>query len=461
LYGTALASLLGGDLLGNRAFASGAPAIYDLKPKAPMFPAKAKSVIQLFMNGGPSQVDLFDPKPALQKYAGQPPSRDLVSEVRAVREAGGLMPSPFQFAKYGESGIEVSDLLPHTAKCVDDLAVIRSMYTEHIAHDFALYLIHTGRILPGRPTIGSWIVYGLGSENQNLPAYVVLDDPLGLPINDIQNWQSGWLPSVYQGTRVRSEGSPLLNLKPREEWPDPIVEMSRALLHRMDAAHETAHPGVPELGARITNYELAARMQIEATDALDLSKESDETREMYGMNDEATASYGRRCLMARRLVERGVRLVQVYIDGNLWDHHSDLVKGLRHCCAKTDKPSAALLTDLKRRGLLDSTLVVWGGEFGRLPISQAPTGGNVGRDHGPSGFTVWMAGGGVKGGTIYGATDEIGYKAVENRVSIHDFHATILHALGLNHRDLVFPREGRNERITDEYPVHVPTEIFA
>ena len=229
----------------------------------------------------------------------------------------------------------------------------------------------------------------------------------------------------------------------------------------MDSTQRAAHPGVPELEARIANYELAARMQVEATDALDVSKESKETQELYGLNEEATASYGKRCLMARRLVERGVRLVQVYIESQIWDNHSEIEKGLRKCCAKTDKPAAALLTDLKHRGLLDSTLVVWGGEFGRMPISQAAAGADAGRDHGPSGFTVWMAGGGVKGGTVYGATDEIGYKAVENRVSIHDFHATILHALGMNHRDLVYEREGRRERITDEYPARVIEQIFS
>lgn len=461
LYGAALASLLGSDLgQASPVVPAGAPQAYDLKKKPPHFEPKAKSIIQLFMNGGPSPVDLFDPKPALQKFAGQPPSRDLASEIRAVAQAGGMMPSPFKFEKHGQSGLDVSELLPHLAKRADDLAVIRSMYTEHIAHEFALFLIHTGRILPGRPSLGAWVVYGLGSENQNLPAYVVLDDPKGLPINHIQNWQAGWLPSVYQGTRVRSEGSPLLNLKAREEWPDPVVEIARSLLHGMDMSHRAERPGIPDLEARISNYELAARMQIEAPDALDITQETEATREMYGLNDEATASYGRRCLMARRLVERGVRLVQIYIDGNRWDHHSDLVKGLRQSCGATDKPAAALLTDLKQRGLLDSTLVVWGGEFGRLPIAQGTIGPNVGRDHNPSGFTVWMAGGGTKGGVVHGATDEIGYKAVENRVSVHDYHATILHALGMNYRDLVFQREGRQERITDEYPVRIVSEIF-
>jgi len=440
--------------------AAALPATYDLKPKPAHHPHKAKAIIQLFMNGGPSQVDLFAYKPALEKYAGQPPGRDLASEIRAVREAGGLMPSPFKFSRHGKSGIEVSELLPHTAKHVDDMAIVRSMYTTHLAHEAALFIIHTGRMLSGRPSLGAWVVYGLGTENQNLPAYVVLDDPRGLPINHIQNWQSGYLPGIYQGTRVRSEGAPLLNLQPAEDWPSPVVDLSRSLLHRMDTAHRTQRPNQSDLDARIASYELAARMQLAATDALDVSKESESTREMYGLNEDLTASYGKRCLMARRLVERGVRMVQVYIESQIWDNHSNIAKDLRHCCGKTDKPIGGLLADLKQRGLLDSTLVVWGGEFGRLPIAQAP-GPTAGRDHGPSGFTIWMAGGGVKGGTVYGATDDIGYKAALNRVSVQDFHATILHLLGMNHRDLVFAREGRNERITDEFPTRVVQEIIA
>ena len=461
LHGAALASLLGNDLFqANPALAATSPLTYDLSPKPAHHPHKAKAIIQLFMNGGPSQVDLFDYKPALEKYAGQSPSRDLASEIRAVREAGGLMPSPFKFSKHGQCGLEISELLPHTAKHADDMALIRSMYTTHLAHEAALFIIQTGRMLPGRPSLGAWVVYGLGSENQNLPAYVVLDDPKGLPINHIQNWQSGYLPGIYQGTRIRSEGAPLLNLRAAENWPSPVVDLSRSLLHRMDSAHKSQRPGQPDLDARIASYELAARMQIEATDALDISKETEATREMYGLNDELTASYGRRCLMARRLVERGVRMVQIYIESQIWDNHSNIARDLRYCCGKTDKPAGALLVDLKQRGLLDSTLVVWGGEFGRLPIAQAP-GSTAGRDHGPSGFTVWMAGGGVKGGVAYGGTDDIGYKAVENRVSVQDFHATILHLLGLNHRNLVFAREGRNERITDEFPTRVVQEIIA
>jgi hypothetical protein len=440
LMGTALAGLFAADGLVAK------PALYDLTPKKPHHTPKAKAVIQLFMNGGPSQVDLFDYKPALEKYAGQAPGRDLAAEVRAVRETGGLMPSPYKFTRHGKSGIEISELLPNIGKVADEIAVVRSMYTTHLAHEAALFLMHGGRILPTRPSLGAWIVYGLGAENQNLPAYVVLDDPKGPPINFIQNWQTGWLPAVYQGTRVRSEGSPILNLAAKQEYPSTIVDLSRSLLHRMDAAHRDQHAGNVELEARIANYELAARMQIEATNALDLDKESEATKEAYGMNEERTASYGKRCLMARRLIERGVRLVQIYIEGQIWDNHSKIRDGLDYACGKTDKPAAALVRDLKERGLLDSTLVVWGGEFGRLPIAQDP---------GPSGFSIWMAGGGVKAGTTYGATDDIGYRAAVDKVSVHDFHATVLHLLGMNHRDLVFEREGRQERITDEFPARV------
>src|SRR5581483_5161436 len=327
LQGAALAYLLGNDLfLANPALAAGTPRVYDLKPKAPHHTPRAKSVIQLFMNGGPSQVDLFDYKPALEKFAGQPPSRDLASIVRAVRETGGLMPSPYKFTKHGKSGIEVSEILPHLAECVDDMAVIRSMFTTHLAHEAALFLMHGGRILPTRPSLGAWVVYGLGSENQNLPAYVVLDDPKGPPINFIQNWQAGWLPAVYQGTRFRSEGSPILNLHARQEYTATVADLSRSLLHRMDQAHRDERPGNQELAARIANYELAARMQLAATDALDLSAESDDTKTMYGLDNELTGSYGRRCLMARRLVERGVRMVQIYIEGKIWDNHTDIRK---------------------------------------------------------------------------------------------------------------------------------------
>jgi Protein of unknown function (DUF1501) len=465
LHGVALAWLLGGDLFSaNPALASSQDEgrrVYDLKPRPSHIQPKARSVIHLFMNGGPSQVDLFDPKPTLQKFAGSAAPRDIVSEIEFANEVGSLLPSAFKFAKHGKAGIELSELLPNLAECVDDIALIRSMYGEHFNHEPSLYLMHSGRTLPGRPSLGSWVVYGLGSENQNLPAYIVLDDPKGLPINGIQNWQSGWLPPVYQGSRFRSEGPPLLNLKPREELPSPLVQAQRALLRRLDESHRQERPGQPDLEARIANYELAARMQVTATDALDISEESEQTKESYGLNQELTASYGKRCLMARRLVERGVRFVQIYIEGQIWDAHSDLENSLRYSCGKTDKPVAALLKDLRQRGLLESTLVIWGGEFGRMPLSQVKDSkSSAGRDHGPSGFSLWMAGGGVRGGLVHGATDDLGHKAVENRVSVHDFHATMLHLLGMNHRDLVYNRHGLNERLTDQFPARVISEIL-
>ncbi len=461
VHGAALASLLSRDIL-SAASVDGAPRMYDLKPRPPHHAAKAKAVIQLFQNGGPSQVDTFDPKPMLTKFAGTAPSRDIVNQIEFADQVGSVLPSPFKFARHGKCGMEISEVFPHLAGCVDDMTVIRSMYGEHFNHEPSLYLMHTGRTLPGRPSLGSWVVYGLGSENQNLPAYVVLDDPKKLPVNGIQCWQAGYLPPIYQGTRFRSEGPPLLNLKPPDELPTPLVEAQRDLLHRLDRGHLERHAGYGDLDARISSYELAARMQLTATDALDLSQESEKTKEMYGLNEERTANYGRRCLIARRLVERGVRYVQLFIEFQIWDAHSDLEQSLSYSCGKTDKPAAALLKDLKQRGLLDSTLVLWGGEFGRMPISQTRQGtGSAGRDHGPAGFSMWMAGGGTKGGTVHGATDDLGHKAVENRVSVHDFHATMLHLLGLNYRDLVFERQGLKERITDQTPARVISEILA
>jgi hypothetical protein len=398
----------------------------------------------------------------LKKYAGTTPGQDLSSEVSSPDQAGGVLPSPYQFAPCGKSGIEISELLPHLRECVDDIALIRSMYGEHFNHVPALFLIQGGRILGNRPSMGAWVAYGLGSENQNLPAYVVLDDPKGLPVNGISNWQSAWLPPVFQGTRFRTDGPPVLNLNPRPELPGPLVEAERRLVRRMDEAHRLARPNQSELDGRIDGYELAARMQLEASSALDLAKEREVTREMYGLNDPLTSSYGKRCLMARRLVERGVRFVQLYIESQIWDAHSDLDKSLRYSCGKTDRPVAALLKDLKQRGLLDSTLVIWCGEFGRLPLSQTQDkSAGAGRDHGPSGFSLWMAGGGVKPGVVYGATDELGHKAVDNRVSVHDFHATVLHLLGMNYRDLIFDRHGLKERLTDQFPARVVKELLS
>jgi hypothetical protein len=464
LHGAALAALLGADLFApNHARAAeaigGGPAVFDLKPKPQHFPAKAKSVIHLFMNGGPSQMDLFDPKPELKRLAGTAPNRELSFAISNGKNAGTLFPSPFEFQQHGKCGMQVSTLLPHLAGCVDDITLIRSMYGEHANHEPALFLMHTGRTVASRPSIGAWVSYGLGTENQNLPAYVVLDDPKGLPINGISNWQSAYLPPIYQGTRFRAEGSPVLNLQPRPEVPAPLVEAERNLLRKLDAAHRKDRPYQPELDARISSYELSARMQLAASDALDVNKESEATREAYGMNDPLTASYGKRCLMARRLVERGVRFVQLYIESQIFDTHADLQAGLTYACGKTDKPAAALIKDLKQRGLLDSTLVVWGGEFGRLPMTEGE--GKAGRDHNPSGFTSFIAGGGAKPGVTYGSTDDIGFKAAENKVSVHDFHATILHLLGMNYRDLFYERQGLKERLTDQFPARVVSEIIA
>ena len=464
LYGAALTYLLAPDLFAaNPALAATRNRkVYDLQPRPSHFEPKAKAVIQFFMTGGPSQVDLFDPKPALEKYAGQIPD-GFLDNVESVGQAGGLLPSPFKFAKHGQSGMEISELMPHLAQCADDIALIRSMWTTHFNHEPAVFLMHGGRPFPGHPSLGAWVVYGLGSENQDLPAYVALDDLRRQILLGIQNWQSAWLPPVYQGIHLRSEGSPLVNLHPREEFPSPVLKLARSLLGQLDAAHRDKRPGQPELNARIASYELAARMQISATEALNISQESEATHEMYGLHDQVTASYGRRCLMARRLVERGVRIVQIYMNctsaNNPWDHHGNLEKKLRQSCAETDKPVAALLKDLQQRGLLDSTLLIWGGEFGRLPLSQG--GENPGRDHGANGFSVWMAGGGVKGGTVYGATDEFGYHALENRVSVHDFHATILHLLGLDHEKLVYNHHGLDERLTGVEPARVIKEIIA
>lgn len=451
-HGAALMSLLGSDLY--------AAPTFDLKEKAPQFPAKAKSVIHLFMNGGPSQVDLFDPKPTLKRLAGTAPSRELSFAISNGKDAGVLFPSPYEFQAHGKSGVEISSALPHLATCADDITVIRSMYGEHANHEPALFLMHTGRTIASRPSIGAWVAYGLGTANQNLPAYVVLDDPKGLPINGISNWQSAWLPPIYQGTRFRTQGAPVLNLESRPEIPTALVEAERNVLRKLDRMHRVERPNQPDLDARISSYELAARMQMEASDALDVMKESEATREAYGLNDPATQSYGKRCLMARRLVERGVRFVQLYIESQIFDTHSNLQTDLNYACTKTDKPVAALVKDLKQRGLLDSTLVVWGGEFGRLPISQGAAKA-AGRDHGPNGFSVWMAGGGVKGGYTHGSTDDIGFKAAENKVSVHDFHATILHLLGLNNRELFLDRNGLRERLTDQYPARVVSEVIA
>jgi len=467
LYGAALMHLAEHDFgNGNQLVAAerGVPRPMDLRPRTPHFEPKARSVIQLFMNGGPSQMDLFDPKPALEKHHGEAYFDKIAGEVEFISDAGALLRSPFKFAKHGQCGAPVSEVMPRLAGVVDDLAFIRSMYTTNLTHEPAIYLIQSGAMGPGKPVLGSWVVYGLGSENQNLPAYVVLDDPLGLPVNGVENWQSGFLPPTFQGTRFRSTGSPILSLSSDVERPAPVVRTERELLRRLDQIHKWGRPFQPTLDARIGSYELAARMQLAATDALDLSKESRQTQAAYGIGQQPTDSYGRRCLIARRLVERGVRFVQLYINSQIWDTHSNLGSALKGACDRTDQPIAALLRDLKERGLFDTTLVVWGGEFGRLPIAQLPPDKDerkAGRDHNKNAFCTWMAGAGIKGGTLYGATDELGLKAVENRVSVPDWHATILHLLGLRFDQLYVDQNGLKEKLTGVHEARVVKEILA
>ena len=471
VHGAALAYLFSRDLFSGTGVMGAAEVdhtdarrVYDLTPQLPHFQPRAKAVIQLFMNGGPSQLDLFDPTPYLQKNHGKPCLSEIAADVSSPQQAGGLLGSPFQFNQYGESGMWLSTAIPHMQEIVDDIAWIRSMYNSHPNHEPALYKIHSGRLLPGLPTIGSWVSYGLGTENQSLPAYVVMDDPLGLPVNGVQCWQSGYLPPVYQGTRFRAEGSPVLNLRPDREIVENVTAIKRDLLGKLDRIHKSKRPGQLQLDARISSYELAARMQLAASDALDLTQETQKTLDMYGVGKEPTNSYARRCLLARRLVERGVRFVQLFINGQIWDNHNQLQSGLTKACQRTDRPVVALVKDLKQRGLLDDTLVVWGGEFGRLPISQIAMNqnlSNAGRDHGPRGFSLWMAGGGIKGGTVYGATDDIGYAATENRVSVGDWHATMLHLLGLHHEELFYNRNGLHEKLTSTFDVKVVREVLA
>ncbi len=457
IAGAALASLLAAEVRAGGPFA-------DLKPRKPHHPAKAKAVIHLFQNGGPSQMDLFDPKPELDRLHGQSYAEKLAGEIEFVKNVGAIMRCPWKFARHGRCGADVSELMPALAGVVDDLTFLRGMHTTNITHEPAVYMIQSGKVTPGRPTLGAWVTYGLGSENQNLPAYVVLDDPKGMPVNGVENWQSGFLPPMFQGTRFRSTGSPVLNLKPETERPAAVAKAESDLIAKLDAAHKRDRPEQPVLDARIASYELAARMQLAATDALDITKEPKVVHEMYGIGKEPTDSYGRRCLIARRLVERGVRFVQLYINSQIWDTHNNIATELKTACDRTDKPTAALVRDLKQKGLLDSTLVIWGGEFGRLPIAQLPPDKDerkAGRDHNKNAFCTWMAGGGLKPGLTYGATDDLGLSAVEGRVSVRDWHATILHLLGMNHEQLFIEQHGLKEKLTGVEEAHVVKGILA
>ncbi|NBO93104.1 MAG: DUF1501 domain-containing protein [Planctomycetia bacterium] len=416
---------------------------FSLQPRKGHHPAKAKSVIMLFQNGGPSHMDLFDPKPELKRRHGE--QVNIKNAMQGNSEP--LMGSKFTFKRQGKSGIEFSELVPHLGARADDLCVVRSLFHEDPNHPGGTYMLCSCNRRPGRPTLGSWVVYGLGSENQNLPAFVCLRESSAFHSGGSMQIHNGWLPSMFCGTELRTEGEAVLNLRSPRAIPNGVQENSLGLLARLNERHRRDYPDDTELDARIRNYELACRMQLAAASELDLFAEPTKVQELYGLHDPTTAVYGRKCLMARRLVERGVRFVQVLAPAphNSWDHHGDINNRLPKLCQQVERPSAALISDLKQRGLLESTIVLWIGEFGRMPISQ----GGTGRDHNPHGFTALLAGGGFKAGHIHGATDEFGYRAVQDRISVPDLMATVLHQLGLNHEHLSFPNHGILETLTE------------
>ncbi|MCH8828033.1 MAG: DUF1501 domain-containing protein, partial [Planctomycetes bacterium] len=414
---------------------------------APHPAATGKSVIFLFMHGGPSHVDLFDPKPALIKYAGQPlpPSFGSVMTRRKVAR-NPLMPPVKPFRPRGQSGLEISDFLPHIAECADELCVLRSCHGDSVNHPQSVYQMNTGSILMGKPSLGSWVSYGLGTANRNMPAFVVMPDPGGGLKGGPPAWGSGYLPATFQGTTMRPGRNPILNLKPQAEVSGERQRAALKLLQRWNGEHLQNRDFDGELAARVNAYELAFRMQSAAPELVDIREETKEVQRLYGIGEKETDEFGTRCLLARRMIERGVRFVQLYSgDTGGWDAHRNVAKNHGTYCRRTDKPIAGLLKDLRRRGLLDDTLVIWGGEFGRMPMSEKGTG----RDHNPWGYSVWLAGAGVRGGYAYGATDPVGLRAAENKVHVHDLHATLLHILGLDHEELTYFHNGREDRLTD------------
>jgi hypothetical protein len=438
-----------GWLLGDEARAAGAVSHgADLRPRPAHFAAPAKSVIMLMQNGGPSQMELFDPKPELNRRAGEVYNTK-VEMFQAGSEANKLLGTPFKFHPRGQCGMEMSEVIPHLGSIADDVCLVRSMHSGHNNHTEALVMMNTGKIFPGRPALGSWVSYALGSENQNLPSYIVLRDPAGYNTSGTLLWQNGWIPALYRGTEVSTEGAPVLNLKPSAATDPAAQRRDLDFLARLNEEHRQRYPDESELEARVKNYELAARMQLAAGAALDLSNETAATRTQYGLDNPETSGYGTRLLMARRLVESGVRFVQVMPpvkpQFQPWDAHTNVKTENEAIAAKTDLPSAALVRDLKARGLLDETIVLWTGEFGRLPVSQ----NGSGRDHNRNAFSLLVAGGGFRAGHVHGATDDVGYKSVEGRVSVGDLHATILHQLGLDHNRLTYHHHGRDETLTD------------
>jgi hypothetical protein len=434
----------------------------DLHPRATHFEPKAKAMISLFQHGGPSHMDLTDPKPELTKFHGTDYQGDVgFSFVNQASKK--LLGSPFSFAPRGNCGTELSELLPHTSGVIDDICLIRSMHTGNNGHEVSIRYFHGG--IPGilgRPTLGSWLTYALGSESQDLPAYMVLSDPGGHPVDGVTNWSNGFMPALFQGTVLRPKEPRIFNLQPPPHLAGQMQQQNLELLHEINKQHTVHHPDEPELNARMATYELAARMQLAATDALDISKETQATLSLYGIDDPESREYGTRCLLARRLIERGVRFVQLFHSGQPWDHHDSIQKNLPAICRKTDKPVAGLVADLKQRGLLDSTLVHWGGEIGRLPVTQdhgSPE--RAGRDHNGQGFSIWLSGGGIKGGMAFGKTDEFGHKAVEQLVTPNDFQATVMHLFGLDHTKVSFPYNNNQQFITSNRPARVVRELLA
>jgi hypothetical protein len=462
-FGTvALASLLEQESRRAVAAPPAAPGGLDLRPRPGHFPARARSVIMLMQVGGPSQVDLFDPKPELSRRHGQEYRGD-VEVLQPGSETKKLMASPFRFRPRGHCGMELSELIPAIGSVADDLCLIRSMVSDNNNHPQATRCLLSGKIFPGRPSLGSWISYALGTENQNLPAYVVLRDPDGYNNGGTTMWESGYLPALFQGTEIQSRGAAVLDLHPAVAQPEGIQRNNLEALARLNEEHRRSYPGESDLEARIRNYELAARMQLSAEDVLRITGETAATRQLYGLDDPVTENFGTRCLMARRLVEAGVRFVQVMVPvkfgGMPWDHHEKLKPGLEQTCPLVDRPTAGLIRDLKMRGLLETTIVLWTGEFGRLPISQK----GDGRDHNRNAFSLLLAGGGFKSGYVHGRTDEFSYQAVDARVSCPDLLATILHQLGLDHDRLKYLHHGREESLTDSPVTHarVVQELLA